>query len=65
MLRKLFAAFSALLVFIGAAAWAQDETTPTWKLREREDISDVWNRVTLGLLVPRRAIMLVYSTTVR
>lgn len=60
MLRKLFAAFSALLVFIGAAAWAQDETTPTWKLREREDISDVWNGVTVGFaFVPRQDAMYV------
>ena len=37
----------ACSLLIGATA-AYAEQTPEWSLREREDISDVWNGVSVG-----------------
>ncbi|MBQ9873211.1 MAG: BNR repeat-containing protein [Thermoguttaceae bacterium] len=40
---------AALLLANCGAILAQDQASPIWKLREREDISDIWNGNTVGL----------------
>lgn len=40
---------------LGISAFCQDDTTPVWKLREREEISDVWNGAPVGFTFLKRS----------
>ena len=60
MLRRAATFFYALFVVVGTVVVFADDGSPTWKLREREEISDACNNVAIGFtFVPRQDAMYV------
>ncbi|MBR5758087.1 MAG: BNR repeat-containing protein [Thermoguttaceae bacterium] len=60
MLRIAATFFYALFVVVGTVVVFADDGSPTWKLREREEISDACNNVAIGFtFVPRQDAMYV------
>ncbi len=51
---RVLLAFVVLTLSVFSNAFSQEETQPIWKLRERENISDVWNGATVGFAFLKR-----------
>lgn len=53
--RFLIMAFVLTSFACGTFTFSADDLLPKWKLREREDISDVWNGITVGFAFLKRS----------